>query len=92
MKKLVLLFVSILLVACSSSVSVQDIAGRMPSGKKSIIFNAPSAAKYSADMIYIGMLKTLGSEQANKLMELFSLDNINVGISGKKIKLWSFTH
>ncbi|STO55281.1 Uncharacterised protein [Canicola haemoglobinophilus] len=83
MRKLALLFLSVLLVACSSSVNVQDIAGRMPLNDKSIIFDVPSANNYASNMIYIGMLKTAGSAQADKLMELLSIDNISVGISGK---------
>lgn len=85
MKKCLLLICTFLIVACGNSVSLQDIAEKLPDStdeKKSLIFKVPSSNSFSTDIMYIGMLKTIGSEQPEKLAKLLSLDNINIGIAG----------
>ena len=85
MKKLILIGLTLIITACTSGISTQDIANKMPdttNERQSIIFNAPSTGSFSTDAIYIAKLKASGSEQADKLMRVLALDNVNVGISG----------
>lgn len=87
MKKLFLVIFSLFLVACGSSVSVKDISAKMPmptEQRKSIIFNVPSSGQIlTTDAIYMAKLKTVGSEQLDKLVKVLSLNNIDLGISGQ---------
>lgn len=86
MKKLILIGLTLIITACTSGISAQDMANRMPDTtdeRQSVIFNAPSTGSFSSDAIYVAKLKVLGSEQADKLMKVLSLDNVNIGISGK---------
>lgn len=77
---------SFAIVGCSSSISTNEIASKMPNSteeRKSIIFDVPSTGNLTSNFMYIGMLKTIGSNQVDRLSQLLTIDNINIGISGK---------
>lgn len=85
MKKLFVILASMFLFACTTQVSVADIFDKLPNStteRKSVVFRVPSTNSFSTDMIYVGMLKTIGSEQSERLIKVLSIDNINLGIVG----------
>ncbi|ARU65677.1 hypothetical protein FWK45_10035 [Histophilus somni] len=86
MKKFIFIISSFLIVACSNTISLTEIGSKMLNSteeKKSVIFNVPSTGDLVSDLTYIGMVKTIGSNQVDKLSQLINIDNINIGIAGK---------
>lgn len=77
-----------MITVCASGISTQDMANKMPYAtdeRQSITFNAPSTGSFRTDAIaiYVAKLKVSGSEQADKLMRVLAMDDVNLGISGK---------
>lgn len=64
------------------------MANKMPYAtdeRQSITFNAPSTGSFRIDAIaiYVAKLKVSGSEQADKLMRVLAMDDVNLGILGR---------
>lgn len=81
MKKLLVLLVSLGLFACSSGVSLDMLAAKMPKNGGSFMAVVPSDDAIVNTMI-VGMIKASGSPSANNIMESLALDNANVGVAG----------
>ena len=82
MKKLVITTCVMLLAACSSSVSMNDIASKMPKDSRTIITYVPSTSNPISDGMLIAGIKMSGSNAATGLIKSLEIDNLNIGISG----------
>lgn len=81
MKKLILVVLSALLVACSSGVNMNELAGKMPTN--SVMIKVPSAGNVVSDGMLLGVIKVSGSNAAKGIIEALAVDNLNIGVFGE---------
>ncbi|MCS0793436.1 hypothetical protein NU964_09360 [Neisseria gonorrhoeae] len=98
MKKLLMITLTGMLAACSTSVNVGRLMVEMPQGERSVVVQVPVTNNPLSDAVAVGMIKTSGSPSASNMIEMLGADNINVGVAGgsqmfnKATALYSLNH
>ena len=82
MKKLLIIALAAMLVACSSGINVDELMMKMPKNDRTFVVQIPAASNAVSNTMIVGMIKTSGSPSASNIMQVLAMDNANVGVAG----------
>lgn len=82
MKKLLIIALAAVLVACSSGINVDELIMKMPKNDRTFVVQIPAASNTVSNTMIVGMIKTSGSPSASNIMQVLAMDNANVGVAG----------
>ena len=82
MKKLLIIALATVLVACSSGINVDELMMKMPKNDRTFVVQIPAASNTVSNTMIVGMIKTSGSPSASNIMQVLAMDNANVGVAG----------
>lgn len=83
MKKLLMILLTATLVACSSGVSVDELAGKMPASNRSVMLRIPDAGNPVSNGMILATLKVSGTTATKQLIGALAVDDLNIGVYGK---------
>ena len=82
MKKLLMIALSAMLIACSSGINVDELMMKMPKNDRTFVLQIPASSNPLSDSMVVGMIKTSGSPSTSSMVQALSIDNANIGVAG----------
>lgn len=83
MKKLFVIFASVMLFACSSTPNTNYLLNQMPTGERSVILQVLDTGNPISNGIMLGMIKTSGGNGAKQLMSVLPNNDMHIGVYGR---------
>ena len=82
MKKLLMIALAAMLIACSSGINVNELMMKMPKSDRTLVLQIPASSNPLSDSMVVGMIKTSGSPSTSSMVQALSIDNANIGVAG----------